>query len=372
MTKICHISILNPQRHSRLYYRWAKGNVEGGFEVVVVAQGKEEGLNKDGIKMVSSGSFHRLSLKRFLFSRSIRQQAKEIHAEIYVLHSPELLSLGKWLKHELGATIVYDVHEDFHKNLLYSPNYPGFLRKFLANYLRNMERKATAWLDGWVYAEDCYRDILGRDSQKTHYFRNKFVLPLEPESFEWPVQGPYALYTGTLAEEWGVMDSLEWWIQAFPILKIPLVLAGFDANGRLVPRINKRVQDSGLGAYFYLVGGETYVPYAHIIQLIRGCSFGMALYHPLPQIKGKIPTKFYEYLALGKPLLYTKEGSWDNVNQKYKLGIPWDEGSQYSKERLNSVLQQLMDWKEKEQEKVKFLSSGEWEALNNWLSELNH
>jgi hypothetical protein len=100
------------------------------------------------------------------------------------------------------------------------------------------------------------------------------------------------------------------------------VMAGFTYDEELVKKIEAWVAKSGLADRFQLIGGNEYVPYARIVWLIRHCLLGTALYRPKPHIIGKEPTKFFEYRALAKPLLFTSEPYWNAWHERHQLGVP--------------------------------------------------
>ncbi len=115
---ICHLSLLNPLRHPRIYFKHAISERLAGYEVSVIAQGRGEAYEDEhGIHMQPLQVFSRLSAERLSRRQELYQMALELEADIYVLHSPELLGLAKKLKAQTGAKILYDVHEDYRINI---------------------------------------------------------------------------------------------------------------------------------------------------------------------------------------------------------------------------------------------------------------
>ncbi|MCI4667050.1 MAG: hypothetical protein MRZ79_02740 [Bacteroidia bacterium] len=366
---ICHISVLNPLMHSRIFYRWAKGAQKLGYETVIFAQGSGD-ARIESISLQATGLFSRLSLKRLFFNHSHKHKFKEVEADIYVLHSPELLGLGRWLKERTSAKVIYDAHEDYYKNIIHAPHYPAFLRKPLARWVRKKESMALDYLDAVVYAEDCYEGMLPADSSKTFFLRNKFAA--EPDISPSDFSEPYMLSTGTLAWAWGVKESCELWKAICFEKPIRWVLAGHTNDRSVLEFVREEAARAGLENYLSIIGGESYVPYEQIIKLIRGCYFGTAFYHLQPNIVGKIPTKFYEFMSLGKPLLFTKEFAWEkfNLDHPFGLSVKWGEWEN-SKWVLN-LHEQLQKWHSPKESLLWGKFESELPTLKSLLESLCH
>ncbi|MEM7659247.1 MAG: glycosyltransferase [Bacteroidota bacterium] len=318
---ICHLTVLNPLKHSRVYHRLARSQKELGYRVSILAQG--ESAVSEGVELVGITPFSRLSLRRFLFPLTILPTAKNQRAALYFLHSPELLFTGLLLKWWTGAKIWYDVHEDYRVNLQGATHYPSWLKRPLAWLVRKWERFARRWLDGVSYAEDCYDNILEIPTEKKVILRNKFSHPVQAEaSPRLTPPRPYLLYTGTIAPDWGLWEALAVWKQINAIRPVHMVIAGHTHHAELIEELNKRVQQTGLADRFQLIGGIEYVPYEQILALIQQCWVGVGLYRPLPHIRGKIPTKFYEFMAHDRPLLFSDHPEWQAFDQQQQLGFP--------------------------------------------------
>lgn len=344
MKHICHVSVLNPLKHSRIYYRWGLGAISLGYEVSIFAQGEADEITDSPINFYATGSFSRLSIKRLFFSFRQRRKLLKLKADIYVLHSPELLPLGKWLQKKTRAKIIFDVHEDYYKNIIHAPHYPNILKKPLASLVRKQEMKATNYLDAVVYAEECYEEMLTVPKEQIFLLRNKFVQPTNPLE-EGPISGPYMLTTGTLAWPWGLRESYELWKTICKISPIRWVVAGHSNDESVLDFLENEVGQSEFGSYFTLIGGRRYVPYSRIIALIKNCLFGTGFYHLQPNIAGKIPTKFYEFMALKKPLLFTKEQVWNDFNEQNRLGFSLFLGECKQRDRVEQTLEKVKKWK---------------------------
>src|SRR5659263_62748 len=95
--KVCHITTVHSSADVRIFHKECKTLAREGYEVYLIApHDKEEEI--DGVHIIP------LPLKggrlyRFLFKKRIAlKKAKEVNAEIYHFHDPEMLFLGLRLK----------------------------------------------------------------------------------------------------------------------------------------------------------------------------------------------------------------------------------------------------------------------------------
>ncbi|MDX2250038.1 MAG: glycosyltransferase [Bacteroidia bacterium] len=325
MARICHLTLLNPATHTRIFAKIARSQHTLGFEVIVVGQDqKNTPYTREGIQVFPIKPFRRLSLQRILSQIRILRIGLKIHADIYTLHTPELILVALFLRWRLDAKIIYDVHEDYAANIRYGNHYPAFARKLLAGMVRFLEKRFIKYTAAISFAENCYEGILAEPGKKRFFLRNKFQFPehRQPPDLPLPVV-PYMLYSGTIAEDWGIFETVSLWEKLNQIQPIHLVVAGFCQNSVLLRKLQKDIDKSGLKDRFQLIGGDKYVEHHQIMYLIQNCAFGAALYRTGVHIRGKIPTKFYEYMAFGKPLVFTDDPFWNELNRQLKLGLSY-------------------------------------------------
>ena len=332
LPSITHITVLNPVRHTRIFYKLALSQQKMGHWVAIIGQGESTETQADrGIELFCIQAFHRLSWRRFFYCGLIFPKALRLRSDIYTLHSPELLGMGLLLKWLLKARIIYDVHEDYAANIRAAAHYPGWLRKPLASLVRKWELFAMRWVDAVSYAEDCYDNMLNVEPKRRYILPNTFTTQAaRGEAVLAIPDQPYLLYTGTIAREWGIFEAIQLWEDWCSIQPIQLVIAGHSHQGELVREIRARMEQSPWKEQVQMIGGEGYVPYVEILNLIRHCRLGLGLYHLLPHIRGKIPTKFYEFMAFDKPLLFPDDPVWRSFDQKHQLGIVWERGKRVS------------------------------------------
>ncbi|MEM7035592.1 MAG: glycosyltransferase [Bacteroidota bacterium] len=322
---ICHLTVLNPAVHSRIFFKEALSQVAAGYRVTVIGQDPSaQPYEREGVQIVPTGTFGRLSRARFSARKKILKLAFDQSADVYQVHSPELLGVAQKLKAARpNARFIYDMHENYAQNILHGGYYPGWVKGWLARRVQKAEANFQSWGDGVMYAEDCFAglaDVEGR----TAFVRNKFCAPVRTRKpLVLAEKGtPLMLYTGTIAENWGIFHALDLWAALNRRRPVNLFVAGHTHDKALLARLHQYVSDSGIDHRFSMVEGEGYVPYETVVDLIRQCTFGVAPYALRQNIRDRIPTKFYEFMAFRKPLLFSENPPWNALNARLDFGRP--------------------------------------------------
>ena len=127
--RICHLTSAHPQYDIRIFHKECSSLAEYFDVHLVVVNGNTETINNVNIHSVDLPINSRI--QRFTKAvNAVFIKAKEINAEIYHLHDPELLRIANKLK-KLGAKVIYDAHEDLPRQIQSKP----YLNKLSANLL---------------------------------------------------------------------------------------------------------------------------------------------------------------------------------------------------------------------------------------------
>lgn len=346
MPRICHLTVLNPALHSRIFYKEARSQQAAGYEVTVIGQDPADApYMRDGIRIVPAGRFSRFSRRRFFSSQYILPLAAAEQADIYQIHSPELLRVARELKSARPQVrIVYDMHEDYAANVRAGTHYPAWVRGPLLAWLWLVMRQFRRYGDGIILAEDCYEDVVDFPEERTAFVRNKFKPP-DPATSAPDLQlpdRPYLLYTGTIAEEWGLDRSLALWERIREHREMDLVVAGHSHSHATIHRLERLAAEEHSNGKLQLMGGSDYLPYETILALIRNCWAGTALYDTAPHLREKIPTKFYEFMGCGKPLFFTQNQAWSRINWRHPFGI--EVGPEFDGIKLEVAMDRIDAW----------------------------
>ena len=309
--RIVHVTTVHQPFDPRIFYKQLASLRDAGFDAHLVApHGRTEQVQGIPIHALPQpdARWSRWALQPRVFS-----VARGLDADLYQVHDPELLPLAFLLKTTTGARIVYDMHENYRSK--------GAL---LGRGLRALERWAFRWLDHVLIAEDRYRSILDGHAVPHTYIANYFR-PIGVEHSEEAVEirtpPTRLLYTGTLSACRGLDTMVD---LAATIGREnraeTIALVGICRYEHQRARTETRIRDEGLHEGIARVGWDTYVPPSTMPPHYHRADVGLALFERHPNHVGSIPTKFYEYLHYGLPLICSDFPLWRRFVERHECG----------------------------------------------------
>ena len=303
-----HLSTVHALHDPRIFYKEVQSLKSAGYDVHLVVQHPRSEV-VDGIPVTglppTRGRYRRLPLLRRAF-----QAARMLGAELYHIHDPELIPVAVALKRRTGARVIYDMHEDYRGH--------GPIE---GRVLRALERWCFSRIDHVVIAEDCYAPVVESAGAAytpiLNYFRPPDAAPIAPKTLD---EGRFELlYAGVQGEARGLGTLLE---VAAHIRRagLPwrLTLAGVCYVARERHRAEGRIAD--VGVVLRRAGWAQYLPWDAMTPFFREAHVGLALLAPHPNYLETIPTKFYEYLHYGLPILCSDFPAWRAFVERHGCG----------------------------------------------------
>lgn len=242
--------------------------------------------------------------------------AKNRRPDVFIFGTFELIAPALLLKIIFGTKIIYDVRENYYRNIFYSEALPLLLRWPLALLVRSIEKLTAPAIDHFFLAEKGYESEFKFHRGGWTVLENK-ALPFGQSKRQAPASViRRLLFSGTLAESTGVFRAIalvKRLNQAKPVAH--LTIAGYAASPDVQRRIRESTSDQST---FTLMGIEQLVPHATILELISQCDAGIIAYPKLPHTQNSVPTKLFEYLSAGLPILTEEHWPWVNRYQPYR------------------------------------------------------
>ncbi len=315
--KICILTSVHPPFDTRIYYKQAKSLAKAGYDVTLIAQHDRDEV-VDGIRVVALPR-PKNRLRRMLgttwkaFNRARKQKAG-----IYHFHDPELLPIGVLLKVFSRGKVIYDIHENVRSELTTKLWLPKVARWPLSLMYRLLEQLSLPFIDEIIIAEDSYIKNY-KKRQNVLAIRNYPILSLLKETADAKNSRPTIVSAGKIAEARGVFELIE----AVRLLKpkyenISLKLVGQAYPPTLVGEIDNLRERLGLQDNVSLVGG---VKHEEIYNIVPRCHIGVAILHPKPNYIESLPTKLFEYMATGLPVIASNFPLWKEIVEGNNYGL---------------------------------------------------
>ena len=110
--KVCHITSAHGRYDTRIFFKQCQSLAKNGYEVTLLVNDDKEDEVLEGVRITSTKYQPQNRIARFVNSRGkLLNKAMEINADIYQLHDPDLLPIGKKLI-KANKKVIFDSHED--------------------------------------------------------------------------------------------------------------------------------------------------------------------------------------------------------------------------------------------------------------------
>ncbi len=293
--RVVHITSVHTATDIRIFQKECRSLVKCGYEVILIAPKVQPGT-VGGVTVVPlPGARGRLRRMLIGWWRAFAA-AMPLHAEIYHLHDPELLPCGQLLR-LFRRCVVFDMHENLPAAILNKGWLPRFLREPISAIVSVFERLFLMGMPV-VFAEWSYVKFYPRVKKSAVVLNMPLVEELQSINVTRRLL-PTVGYFGAVSSLRGSIVLIE----ALRLLKISGVLVGLELIGPIQDEHRKEVvalvTDYGLSEVYirgYLEPKEGW-------EIMGQCTIGAALLAPIPNYIDSYPTKIFEYMALGLPIL---------------------------------------------------------------------
>lgn len=317
--RVCHLCSAHSVDDDRVFARECVSLARAGYEVHLFASGSNDAVFENRGVVIHPLPQISSRVKRFMRGSRVAATAAELKPDLFHVHEPELL--GPVVKVSGKTPVIWDVHESY---LDVIDN-----RFWIPKMVRPAVRLAWDWRERRLVRR-CAAVIPVTEWVAQRYnsmgIRSRIIANF-PDLSAWrelptlPRDGRTCVYTGLISRIRGLLEV----VQAIGILKrrgleIKLVLAGPDVDNHVASlRSEARKQDV-----------EHLVEYHGILSrydarmLAHSAGIAVLPYLPLGNNMAGWPTKMFQCMAHGLPLVYSDFPSYRQVADSSGAGIAID------------------------------------------------
>ena len=319
MTRVAILSSVHSALDNRVFYREARTLAQAGYEVILIAV-NERDENRDGIDIRAVPRVPRS--RRPLLWRGILGMAVETGADVFHIHDPELLVLTPWLRRLTAKPTIYDIHEANADFIAVKDYLPQAIRRPLASLFKRLEPRLAQRESGLIFADDAIaRDFAGFSGPKVTLFNYPGLDLVDRGARARPLAGrePVVLYLGGMERNRGSALMIEAFARV--ISQMPqarLCVVGHFAPANLEDELRADIARRGIGHAVRLVGR---VPFEQIGGYLSDSMVGWVTWQPFAKNQKNIPTKLFEYMAFGLPVVCSDLASVRPYVQQQQNGL---------------------------------------------------
>ncbi len=308
MPRVCILTTVHNPFDVRVFHKEARSLAHSGYDVCLLASA-EKAERVDGVDIVpiGGGKKGRLHRATVLWWRALRK-AIAAQADVYHFHDPELIPLGLLLKVFTSARVIYDIHEDYPRQIRSKQWIPAILRKPIAWGMGLLERVASWVLDGMVAATPSIarRFPASKTMVVSNFPRLEEISIGDEDPTPYHQRPNWVAYVGGITT---IRSAVEM-VKAIALAQTPaeLVLAGTFESQTLQETLSAlpgwaRVRFLG------------WVSRSEVAALLAKARVGLVLYHPLPNHIEAQPNKIFEYMAAGIPFVASDFPLWRELGE---------------------------------------------------------
>jgi len=245
----------------------------------------------------------------------------KVKPKILIVCTYEFLFVGALLKTIIGYKLIYDVQENYILNLDLNPELSEFKKSNASRIIQNSE--AIKGIDFYFLAEKCYAEEMP-EKKPFLILENKFAGKIhEKSSFNYSEKKAFRfLISGTITPAFGTIEGIRFFnsiLEIFPDSSLHIVghvpLKSFGIQLEFEVKSNSKI---------HLKIDENPIEHELILEEIKASDFCLLPYQKHPAIQDKMPTKLFECLALGTPVLISKNEKWESFLNQYQGGFSID------------------------------------------------
>ena len=312
---ILHLTTVHSPFDVRIFHKEAKTLVRAGLEVAIIAQ-HDENETVDGIRILALPKIENRTHRILILTLRAFWMALRQKADIYHLHDPELLSVGMLLKLIKGKKVIYDVHEDYGKQMLSKPYILKIIRKGVGFLVRGIEYFSSKLFDAIVAATD---DIL------KNFYYHKLAVSVK----NYPILSNFSIGRQTRKTEKKVFSLI--YVGGLDeirgITQIVRALEPFDSDDQLKLTLCGRFSPTRYELEVRALEGFKRVEYLgwidphEIPTLLEMQDAGIVCLHPIMNYVTSLPLKLFEYMAAGLPVIASNFPLWKEIVEGNGCGI---------------------------------------------------
>jgi glycosyltransferase involved in cell wall biosynthesis len=308
--KIVHLTSVHSALDPRIFKKECRSLARAGFHVTVVGPHPQDTVEElVHIRAVKKYRSRIARMTRTVWH--VFQHAKELDADVYHFHDPELILVALLLRSS-GKNVVYDIHEDYPKDILFKSYLPRWSRGAVARLAEHFEKAACRHLSAIVSVTPSIAARLQASNPRTIVLYN-YPYPEEligEDPALWKDRKLAATYVGTITPQRGISQI----VRAMELLSDSLEATLEIAGDHMPEPVMKLKGWSRVRFHGPLDQPNTY-------RLLRQARVGLMCQHPIPPFLESIPVKLFEYMGAGLPVVASDFPLWRTMLDDLQCAI---------------------------------------------------
>ncbi len=329
--KIAHLTSVHNALDVRIFHKQCMSLANRGYQVTLIAPTESDSI-VDGIQIISIPKATSRLKRIFISTVVIYKKAMASKAKIYHFHDPELILVGMLLRLS-GAKVVYDVHEDYPRQMM--------TKEWISIWLRypvSLLTELVEWLSTRLFFSaitPATPKIASRFSaSKVAIIQNypKLEEITKPYEIPWSNRKLQVAYMGGIDIERGNIENLI----ALDLLNNPsvrMIMAG-PFSSKSLEHECKSLKG------WQQVDYHPWLSRKILMEELVNSIAGLVVLHPTVAYLDSLPIKMFEYMLAGIPVIASDFPLWRKILDENHCGILVDPlNPQETADAINWILE---------------------------------
>lgn len=307
-----HIASTHHAFDTRIFHKECKTLAKSGRPVTLIVPHERDEL-VDGIRIkavpVPPDGKTRLSTTLWQLLRAAMEESKEA---IYHFHDSELLPAMLWLKAS-GRRVVYDMHEDTPLQVMYQHWIPARLRTPVSLVMQGLEWVGSRVFDGLIAAEPEIAERFPGRAVVVHNFPILAELGAD-DAVPYEDRPPHIAYVGTITRVRGIEELAQAMALLPETLGAQLILGGSFHPSTLEAEMQRHPG-------WRRVDVRGWMRRPQVRSVLGRVRAGIVVLHPTEKYLQAYPTKLFEYMAAGLPVIASDFPVWRRFVEEAECGL---------------------------------------------------
>ena len=334
--RIVIASVLKPVNDPRMFEKMGQ-TLSHHYEVHIFGTKAKNESTFDSVVLHPLSTYRRLSIDRLLAPVKILRKILSLKPSLVIICTHEILWMVLLAKVFGGCRVIYDIRENYFRNILYTNSFPPIIRAFVALYVRIKEWLTASFIDRFFLAESGYELELNFPYGRAVVIENKLRKVVLPLADKWSTQDQniHLLFSGTLAPSTGVFVAIDLAKRLHALdPKVRLHIVGFSPLQSVRHDIKNNIDG------FHFIEFHEYaqpVPHTEILMAIQRADFGIVAYPTNRSTENTIPTKLFEYLGYTLPIILIDHPVWTEICKPWPAAITFNPAAPNVDEILQGI-----------------------------------
>ncbi len=288
-------------------------SLKGDYAVSLIAVHDKSETYK-GVAIIPFKRFHNRQTRVLFGWIRMFFKAIQVNARIYHLHDPELIPCGLLLR-LLGKQVIWDIHENIAEDIFDKPWIKHQKRAYgIFHFFERLACKYFYIILAEKSYEKRYKLLTKRCTTVQNFCDLDFFKLYELPHFQ---NLKAVFYIGIVLENRGILQIIE----ALNLLRMRGEIYDFHCVGELYTDLEKKIK-----ALPYYEEIERQLHFHGRLSLEAGyqyakhCSMGLCIIWPMKNSIESYPTKLFEYMAIGLPVITSNFPLYRSVIEQNNSG----------------------------------------------------